>query len=297
MLSAKLRLVAWLALGLAAGLASGAEGPSPPQGDRMSGRFLRIAYDKDHVPLALQTAIVRYAPVDAARRTPTVDLVAVIHIAEKSYYQQLNHDLAGYDAVLYELVAPDEFNVPQQGDVGNQHPIAILQNGMKDILGLEFQLKGIDYTRKNMIHADMSPDQFAASMQSRGESVMTMLMRVFGYALTRQDESTGGASNGQLLLALFDKNRTLALKRICAEQFKDSEGSLMAVEGRHGSTLISGRNQVALAVLRKEIATGKAKIAILYGAAHMPNFQIRLRAEFGLAPVRTRWLVAWNLKP
>jgi hypothetical protein len=143
----------------------------------------------------------------------------------------------------------------------------------------------------------MSPDQFAASMQSRGESVMTMLMRVFGYALTRQDEPTGGAGNGQLLLALFDKNRTLALKRVFAEQFLDSEGSLMALEGRHGSTLISGRNQVALAVLGKEIAAGKAKIAILYGAAHMPNFQTRLRTEFGLAPISTRWLVAWNLKP
>ncbi len=113
--------------------------------------------------------------------------------------------------------------------------------------------------------------------------------------MTRQGESTGGASNGQLLLALFDKNRTLALKRILAEQFEDSEGSLMALEGPAGSTLISGRNQVALEVLRKEIAAGKAKIAIFYGAAHMPDFQTRLRAEFGLVPVSTRWLVAWNL--
>ena len=47
-------------------------------------------------------------------------------------------------------------------------------------------------------------------MQSRGESVMTMLMRVFGYALTRQDQPTGGAGNGQLLLALFDKSTTAA---------------------------------------------------------------------------------------
>ncbi len=168
---------------------------------------------------------------------------------------------------------------------------------MKDILGLEFQLNGIDYTRKNMIHADMSPDQFAASMRSRGESVMTMLMRVFGYALTRQDEPTGGAGNGQLLLALFDKNRKLALKRICAEQFEDSEGSLMALEGRHGSTLISGRNQVALAVLRKEIAAGKEKIAILYGARAHAEFPNPAAREFGLSPISTRWLVAWNLRP
>ena len=100
-----------------------------------------------------------------------------------------------------------------------------------------------------------------------------------------------------MLLALFDKNRALALKRILAEQFDNSEGSLAALEGPAGSTLISGRNQVALDVLRKEIAAGKRKIAIFYGAAHMPDFQTRLRNEFGLTPVGTRWLVAWNLKP
>jgi hypothetical protein len=166
---------------------------------------------------------------------------------------------------------------------------------MKDILGLEFQLKGIDYTRRNMVHADMSPDQFAESMRKRGESVMTMIMRVLGDAMTRPGESTGGMSGGQLLLALFDKNRTLALRRIFAEEFENSEGSFAALDGRAGSTLISGRNEVALGVLRKEIAAGRTKIAIFYGAAHMPNFQTRLRAEFGLVPVSTRWLVAWNL--
>jgi hypothetical protein len=172
-----------------------------------------------------------------------------------------------------------------------------LQNGMTDILALQYQLKGIDYTRKNMIRADMSPDQFAASMRQRGETTMTMLARVIGYALTQPGESADGAGNAQLLLALFDKNRSLALKRVLAEQFVNSEGPLTALEGPAGSTLISGRNAVALEALRKEIAAGKRKIAIFYGAAHMPDFQKRLRDEFGMAPVGARWLVAWKLDP
>ena len=53
------------------------------------------------------------------------------------------------------------------------------------------------------------------------------------------------------------------------------------MEGPKGSTLISGRNKVALDVLRKEIAAGKKKIAIFYGAGHMPDFQKRLRDDFG----------------
>jgi arsenate reductase-like glutaredoxin family protein len=296
MLSARLRLAAWLALLLAASPLCGGELSTPKAGGKQSGQFLRLARDKDRNPLALETAIVRFAPADAKHRLLTVDLVAAVHIAEKSYYERLNRELATYDVVLYELVAPEEFKVPRQSDCGNDHPISILQNGIKDILGLEFQLKGIDYTCQNMVHADMSPDQFSESMRKRGESVMTMIMRVLGDAMTRSGESTGGASSGQLLLALFDKNRTLALRRIFAEEFEESEGSFAALEGRAGSTLISGRNEVALGVLRKQIAAGRARIAIFYGAAHMPNFQTRLHAEFGLVPVSTRWLVAWNLK-
>ncbi len=125
---------------------------------------------------------------------------------------------------------------------------------------------------------------------------MTMIVRMLGYSMTRSSESTSGASSAQLLLALLDKNRTLALRRIVAEEFEDSEGSFAALDGRAGSTLISGRNQVALKVLRKEIAVGKTKIAIFYGAAHMANFQTRLHADFGLVPVSIRWLVAWNLR-
>ena len=275
------KLAAWMILLWAASPFSGALSVEPKDGAASAGRFLRLTHDKNDVPLTLETAIVRCAHADRNRRLPTVDLVAAVHIAEKSYYERLNRELAGYDVVLYELVAPEEFKVPAAGSHGNDHPVTVLQNGIKDLLGLEFQLQGIDYARKNMMHADMSPDQFADSMHKRGESVMTMGMRMLGYAMTRPDEPSGGASNGQLLLALFDKNRTLALRRVFAQQFADSEGSFSALEGRGGSTLISGRNQVALKVLRKELAAGKTRIAIFYGAAHMPNFQARCAASLG----------------
>ena len=68
-------------------------------------QFLRITRDKKNVPLAMETAIVRFAPA-AGERTPTVDLVAAVHIADAAYYRQLNREFQAYDAVLYELVAP-----------------------------------------------------------------------------------------------------------------------------------------------------------------------------------------------
>lgn len=270
--------------------------PTPSDAGKASERFVRLSRGPDKKPISLETPIVRLKPVEGDRDL-TVDLVAAVHIGEKDYYQQLNREFEGYDAVLYELVTPENARAPRPNDPTGNHPVTLLQNFMKDVLKLEFQLKGIDYTRANMVHADMSPDQFAKSMEARGESVMTMMARMFGYALAQQAESGSGGSNTDLLLALFDKNRAVALKRVFAEQFENSEGSMIALDGPNGSTLISGRNQVALDVLKKEIAAGKRKIAIFYGAAHMPDFQKRLRNDFGLAPVDTRWLVAWNLKP
>ncbi len=160
--------------------------PRPPP--KQAPQFLRLTRDKNNVPLALQTAVVRFAPA-AGGKAPTVDLVAAVHVADAAYYRQLNRGFQAYDAVLYELVAPEESKTPRLGDRPSDNPISLLQNGMKDLLDLEFQLKGIDYTAKNMVHADMSPDEFARSMEKRGESVWTMLGRVLTYAMAKENQA------------------------------------------------------------------------------------------------------------
>ena len=114
--------------------------------------------------------------------------------------------------------------------------------------------------------------------------------------MARQSQNPAGSGDMRLLFALFDKNRALAMKRVMAEQFEELEGSLSAINGPEGSTLITERNKVALDVLRKEIAAGKQKLAIFYGAGHMSDFEQRLRDDFGLTRVSARWFVAWNLK-
>ncbi len=279
-----------------------AESPKEkPAGEKRSARkkanktFLRLVRDKKKGPIALEAAIVRYVLQDGGKKT-TVDLVSAVHVAEKSYYDQLNREFAKYDAVLYELVAPKGTRIPKGGLPSGGSPISMLQSGMTEMLELEFQLEEIDYTRKNMVHADMSPTQFSESMQRRGESVFTMFLRMMGYAMARQSSGEGGSTDMQLLMALFDKNRALALKRAMAEQFEDMEGTLGALDGPDGSTIISERNKVALSVLRKQIDSGKRKLAVFYGAGHMPDLEKRLRDDFGLERKKTRWLVAWDLK-
>jgi hypothetical protein len=269
--------------------------PRPERAQKeKQGEFLRVVRDQEKTPVALEAAIVRCAPLDPGTKGPTVDLVAAVHVAQRSYYRQLNREFAGYDVVLYELVAPEGNTVPRGGGT-RRNPLSLLQNAVKNLLELEFQLNEIDYTRKNMVHADMSPEQFAKSMRDRGESIFAMFLRMMGYALARQ-QSSGKPTDSQLLLALLDKNRALVLKRLMAEEFEDMEGSLMAIDGPEGSTLVGERNKVALKVLGEQLAAGKRKIAIFYGAAHMTDFQRRLREEFRLVPVSTRWLVAWKME-
>jgi hypothetical protein len=289
------RIVPWVAwaLLLAMGAAALAEQPARrPQKREGKSEFIRIVRDKADTPVALETAIVRCAPADRSQEGPIVDLVAAVHVAERSYYQHLNREFAGYDVVLYELVAPEGKSVPRRGGGGGS-PLSLVQNGLKDLLELEFQLNEIDYGRKNMVHADMSPDQLAKAMRERGESVFTIFLRMMGYALARQQAS--GPTDSQLLLALFDKHRALSLKRLMAEEFEDMEGSLMAIDGPKGSALLSERNKVVLGVLGQQLAAGKRKIAIFYGAGHMADLQRRLRQQYHLAPQTTRWLVAWKM--
>ena len=54
------------------------------------------------------------------------------------------------------------------------------------------------------------------------------------------------------------------------------DGQMQIFEGPEGSTLISERNKRALEVLKREIDRGRHKLAIFYGAGHMPDMAQRL---------------------
>jgi arsenate reductase-like glutaredoxin family protein len=258
--------------------------------------FLRLARDANDQPISMETAIVRYKAQNADKQDVTIDLIGAVHIGEKSYYDNLNKEFEKYDVLLYELVAPEGTRVPKGGGTGSGHPVAMLQNGMKDMLELEHQLHHIDYHKDNFVHADMSPEAFSKSMEDRGESIWTMMFRMMGQQIAQQNKRASRTSEADLFMALFDKNRALSLKRVMAEQFEDLEGAMGALEGPGGSTLITERNKVALKVLAEQIAAGKKRIGIFYGAGHMPDMEKRLIKDLGASRDEERWLVAWDLR-
>lgn len=275
--------------------AAAAEAPSEAEAQKES-QFLRLRRAEDGSPVALEVAIVRYVPMDCGQTAPTVDLIPAIHVGDRAYYAKLNELFGKYEAVLYELVADEGTKVPKGGPKRSSHPVSLIQQGMTKLLDLEFQLEGVDYTAENMVHADMTPDEFAASMRERGESMFQVFLRMMGHAMAQQQPgSASGPSDWDMVVALFSKDRAIKLKRLMAEQFEDMEGSLSAVEGPDGSTLITERNKVALGVLREQLDGGKKTVSVFYGAGHMPDFDQRLREDFALVPIRTEWVVAWDL--
>ena len=279
-----------------------AEEPRQLQRESDRPEFLRLSRDESGEPLALETAIVRYmAPHQPANQPLEVDLVAAVHVGSREYFATLNHLFRTYDAVLYELVAPPNARVPQPGGRPSG-AIGTAQKGMTRLLGLEFQLDQIDYRAANFVHADLSPQQFDAAMRKRGENWWTMFSKLMRESMARANAKGPGAdrqpdlSFGDIFGLLFGSDRELRLRRILAEQFSDMDVLTNAFGGEDGSSLITDRNAAALAVLKTQLRQGRKSLAIFYGAAHMDDFDRRLRANFGLEPQETAWLEAWDLR-
>jgi hypothetical protein len=268
--------------------------PSDAAPKEKADKFIRTTRNDNDQLTALETAIVRFESEVQDQPGLVVDLIGAIHIADKSYYEKLNRRFKKYDAVLYELVAREEANVPKPGQNAGG-VVGGLQGGMKSLLELEHQLDCIDYSQKNMVHADMSPEEFAETMKRRKESFAGMFFRLLGRALAEQSEDPLGTSDWQLMAAMFAPDRAHQLKLVMAKEFADMEGQIGVFDGPEGSTIITERNGRALEVLSREIEAGKKRIAIFYGAGHLPDFQRRLQGDFQMKRVKTRWLAAWSL--
>lgn len=299
------RIVASLlaALGLAGSLCLRAEPPKVPAAKSAAARpFIRVQKDQDGQPIALQTAVVRYVPASGQGEL-TVDLISAVHVGDRAYYDQLNKLMQSYDVLLYELVAPEGTRIPKGGRKA-EGPLAVLQPVVKLVLGLDWQVDRIDYTRKNFIHADLSFDKLAEAARKRGDDGLTLALSVAADLLRQQNlqeqrkAKDAPAKQEEFdLTSLLEPEGAAKLKAMLAEQM----ASAVAADGGLGPTLhtllVADRNQAALKVFQRELAKGRKKIGIFYGAAHMPDFEKRLQEDFGLKRSGERWLTAWDLRP
>ena len=239
-------------------------------------KFLRLRKDSNGDPLALQTSIARYRPADG---DVLVDLIGAVHIGEASYYRKLNEQFKLYDVLLYELVAPEGTRVPKGGKKESTgSPLDMVgwfQRQAQSTLALESQLELIDYQQPNFVHADLSPSAIGEKKSERGDTAITVglsamaeMMRNANKQAKAAAKSGGDAGITQLspadLMDMLDE--PLKLKQM-----------------------------MAMKVLTQQIVSGKKKIGIFYGAAHMPDFERRMAEELRLKPTRHVWLDAWDL--
>ncbi|BBO34543.1 hypothetical protein PLANPX_4155 [Lacipirellula parvula] len=266
-------------------------------------KWVRLLEDEQGEPIALETAIVRYVKKDdfVAGKAPDkykeyVDLVGAVHIGDKRYYRNINRRFKGYDSVLYELVAPEGTKVPRGRGTSNAHPLGALQNGMKSMLEVEHQLEQVDYTQDNMVHADLSPDQFMESMAAKEEGFLEMYFKLLGASMAQQSQAAGATADVDIMAAMFATDRARQLKIALAKQFEGMEALMTGFSGPEGSTLITARNERALEVLQERLDAGDRKLAIFYGAGHLAEMDQQLEEDFDMVPVSVEWLEAWDLR-
>jgi len=262
--------------------------------------FLRMTKTESKEPKTLDTSVTTYRSTAAGGIS--VDLIGAVHIGEREYYEELNRRFDQYEVLLYELVAPEDTVIPHGGKRGGTNPVAMLQDSAKNMLGLQSQLELVDYTKAHFMRADMTPTQIADKMAERGETAFTVALSTFADVMRQQNLATREAakqpaSELEQELGLFDLlGNPLKMKQVMAEQFVKMGALDKSLGGSLNQMLVIDRNGVALRGLQKQIAAGKKKIGIFYGAAHMPDFEKHLTADFGLQKGEQTWIVAWDLE-
>ncbi len=236
-----------------------------------------------------------------------VDLFGVVHLADAAYYQDVNQRLGTYDAVLFELVGdPAALQNPAAPDptvpAPRPHPLRGLQQGIGNVFKLSFQLEQIDYTRPNFVHADASAEEFSKMQADRGESIMKLLMKSFELsndpAFKDRIGDAGELGLADLVMLFYSQKSMLRIKGIFAKLLAESEqlmaGGLLEKE----NAIIDGRNDVALEKLN-EVLTDPAKkrVAIFYGAGHMPSMEAALNERLKAKRTGETWLAAWTMPP
>lgn len=226
-----------------------------------------------------------------------VDLFGAVHIGDKAYYDQLNKEFKKYDSVLYEMVKPADLD-PAQFKGRPKSSVSVMQTFMQKQLDLAYQLDEVDYTVKNFVHADMTIKEFRQQQQARGESMfmlMFKLMREDMAARAKKGKRPEEITTAELLKALLSPKRSVELKYLFARQFNQMERLTAGLNDEKGSVILTDRNKVALAVLKKEMNMGNKNLAIFYGAAHFPDMEKRMVEKMGFERKKIRWIKAWDL--
>ena len=253
-----------------------------------------IRFKENDFNASLETASAKYINDDGVE----VELIGVVHIADKKYYQEFNEQFKKYDSLLYEMVGgdPDKPLTKEDLAANKKNPMRFFQLLIGGMMKLDFQLDHIDYTAKNFVHADMTMETFQERQKAKGENLLSLIEKSI-----EAQEKAGSQNKQQFNFAsmfklLNDEGGPNGMKLALGRQFHDIESMIGGMEGPDGSVLVAERNITALKVMESEMKKGKKNLGIFYGAAHLPDFDKRLIEDYGFKRTTKTWNAAWKIQ-
>lgn len=266
--------------------------------------FIRINRNHLGEPLTLQTAVVTYSSqvpgVDVE-----VDLIGVIHIADRSYYLDLQEHFTRYDKLLFEVVSNEQgVKALQTGQRPGFNPLGILYGTVAKGLGLVTQFDTVSYSPENFVHADLSFKEIGQSIVERDEEAALLLVRSLRGLQTAPQERVKNAPEPPSAKELRDilvrfaaspRDEIRNLKCLFAQNLVTNFEQPGRMKDLASFVILENRNQAAINVLLKELQKGAKRVGIFYGAAHLPDLESRLASQCGLQRRETVWKDAWNL--
>lgn len=246
-------------------------------------KFIRV--DRSEQQVKLQTAVTRYSKGDTH-----INLIGAVHIADKTYYQQLNKSFASYPVLLFEMIGGEALGQGRPlAEKGENQPTALaflntMFDTMQSLLALSSQKEHIDYSAKNFLHADLTIKEFTQLQEQRKESLLS-----FAIKQSLQEDPANQPSSLKLIFALLSRNPD-KLKLQLVDTLGKGDNQMAAMAG--DNVIINDRNEKCLAVMQSQIDLGIKTIGIFYGAAHYPDMEKRLLKQ-GYTKTQQSWLDAW----
>lgn len=264
--------------------------------------FIRYRQGATQQDGELQISVTQFADINSN----TVTLYGVVHMADERYYQQVQRDLDTFDSVLYEGVGPQPGQkAPRRAPPGSID-IGTLQRLMSGGLGFQFQKEGIDYSRPNLVHADMSMEELQRALGGKSINPLEQYLprkdggSSFDLSKVKPLIEQGGEVLSQLAEQIPEIKQVLdrlqdQLKLQMAQQLANSDMSTM-LDPKMYQAIVVERNKVVIQTLQRELRQhpNKKNLAIFYGAAHNPDLRQRL-VQLGFKETNKRWMSAWRI--
>lgn len=249
-------------------------------------------------------------------------LIGAIHVAEPEYYDRLNKLFGRYDVLLFEMVGGEglrreeelrrridhskplggltleearEWNRSvewrKKGEQEEKSFLIGLLGGayqeLSDMLGLQTQRQGIDYSAAHFVHADMTMDEFRKAQARKGESIAGLMLKSVLSSLVEKNGANRADEWG--LMADFLAGNKTGLKNKLMGMMANAPHDL------EDTVILEGRNAKCMEVFDYWSGKGVRRIGIFYGAAHLPGLHGAL-LERGYRLREVRWLPAWSTK-